>query len=239
MSVPDIHSINWWHRITLPGGEVTPGQDNTPRKLKRIQMPENLRGKSVLDIGTFDGFFAFQAESRGADHVLAIDKWDVSESTTGRAGFDYAHRAFNSLVVPQQFDIEKKDLRTLGTFDVVFFLGVLYHLKNIVQVVEALAQITRELLIVETAIDCRWNHRPMASYYPILKPGVRDFRTGDPTTYWGPNEACVRGMLKDAGFSRFKTTFFTGPIYSIGSALKFRRLDALSYGRLAMHAYKG
>ena len=56
----------WWHRIDLGHGIVTPGLDDSPVKLGTLSFPPNLSGKTVLDIGAWDGFFSFEAERRGA-----------------------------------------------------------------------------------------------------------------------------------------------------------------------------
>ena len=69
----EVEKINWWHKIDFGNGVITPGIDITPEKLEWIQMSQNLVGKSVLDIGAWDGFFSFEAERRGASRVLAID----------------------------------------------------------------------------------------------------------------------------------------------------------------------
>lgn len=66
---------NWWHRIDLGHGIVTPGRQESSEKLARIHMPRDLSGQTVLDIGTSDGFFAFEAERRGAERVVASDWW--------------------------------------------------------------------------------------------------------------------------------------------------------------------
>src|SRR5213596_771241 len=69
----EVEKINWWHKIDFGNGVITPGIDITPEKLKWIQMSQNLAGKSVLDIGAWDGFFSFEAERRGASRVVATD----------------------------------------------------------------------------------------------------------------------------------------------------------------------
>src|SRR5690606_26765214 len=91
-------TIPWFHRIDLGGGVVTPGLDDTATKLRQVRLPEDLTGKSVLDVGAWDGFFSFEAERRGASRVVALDGvvWKAPE--IGRRGFDYARRALGSRV---------------------------------------------------------------------------------------------------------------------------------------------
>ena len=65
--------INWFHSIPLDDGTVTPGLDSSMDKLEQVCLPKDLSGKTVLDIGAWDGFFSFQAEKAGAKRVLATD----------------------------------------------------------------------------------------------------------------------------------------------------------------------
>ena len=65
--------INWFHSIPLDDGTVTPGLDSSMDKLEQVCLPKDLSGKTVLDIGAWDGFFSFQAEKAGAERVLATD----------------------------------------------------------------------------------------------------------------------------------------------------------------------
>src|SRR6202795_3085027 len=75
-----IQAVPYWrHRIPLPSGVVTPGRIGG-ELVERLGLPQSLAGKTVLDIGTFDGLVAFEAEKRHADDVLAIDVWDGNGS---------------------------------------------------------------------------------------------------------------------------------------------------------------
>src|SRR6267143_602400 len=83
----------WFHRIDLGGGVVTPGMDCSAEKLGNLGMPEDLRGRTVLDIGAWDGYFSFEAERRGARRVLATDHFCWGGGGWGtQAGFDLARR---------------------------------------------------------------------------------------------------------------------------------------------------
>ena len=88
----EVEKINWWHKIDLGNGIITPSIDITPEKLKWIQMNQNLVGKSVLDIGAWDGFFSFEAERRGASRVLAVDSpvW----KNGAKEGFELAEEKY-------------------------------------------------------------------------------------------------------------------------------------------------
>jgi hypothetical protein len=85
----------------------------------------------------------------------------------------------------------------VGTWDVVLFMGVLYHLKNPLEALERMASVTRELLIVETVVDLRaGDERPMLTFYPGAE------LDGDPTSWFGPNVSAVTAMLRLVGFDR-------------------------------------
>src|SRR5471032_3308631 len=146
--------LRWYQTIDLGHGVITPGVDDTPYRLGRLDFPASFAGQSVLDIGAWDGFFSFEAERRGATRVLATDwyachgvGWGTNE---GKAGFELAREARGSRV--EDLDIDAMDIspERVGTFDVVLFLGVLYHLRHPLLALERVAAVTRDLLIIET-----------------------------------------------------------------------------------------
>src|SRR5712692_3071912 len=93
----EVDSIAWYHRIDLGHGIVTPGMYDPGAVLDRIGIPERLDGRSVLDIGAYDGFFSFEAERRGASRVLATDSYEWTGAGTGsKRGFELARRALGS-----------------------------------------------------------------------------------------------------------------------------------------------
>ncbi len=132
----------WWHSIDLGQGVVTPGYQS-PELLKaewqHLQIGD-LSGKSVLDIGAWDGWFSFQAERAGAERVVALDYRDGE----ARRGFDVARAALGSSVEYVAADFMANDLAGLGEFDVVLFLGVLYHLREPILGLERVAGLTRD-----------------------------------------------------------------------------------------------
>ena len=189
-------AISWFHRIDLGQGIVTPGLDNTPDKEAQLKLP-SLRGKTVLDIGAWDGYFSFAAERLGASRVLATDSFVWSGATwASKAGFDLAHEALGSKVEEKQIDVMDLSPDAVGTFDVVFFLGVLYHLRHPLLALERVASVTGELLVLETVVDMTFTRRPAAAFYPT------DELEGDESNWWGPNAPAVVGMLKAVGFSQ-------------------------------------
>jgi len=186
----------WFHRIDLGGGVVTPGVDDSPTKLKALELP-SLAGKTVLDIGANDGFFSFAAEQAGASRVLAVDApaWGEQELLGSKRGFDFAREVLNSKVEDFRCDLHDLTPELVGTFDVVFLLGVLYHLEDPVNSLRHVAALTNELLVVETLLDMTWTKRPAAAFYPDAKINK------DASNWWGPNPPAVLGMLRSAGFS--------------------------------------
>jgi tRNA (mo5U34)-methyltransferase len=192
----EVDRIRWFHTMELRPGLVTPGlEPDTPRKLDWIRLPA-LAGRTVLDVGTWDGFFAFEAERRGASRVVATDHHAWNAPGWGDAGFRCAHGALGSSVEAQDVDVLDHTPERVGTFDVVLFLGVLYHMRHPLLALERMAAVTNELLIVETHVESLPARRPLAAFYPGAE------LDGDDSNWWGPNVAAVEAMLRAAGFSR-------------------------------------
>jgi tRNA (mo5U34)-methyltransferase len=204
----------WFHRIDLGNGIVTPGIDDSPRKLEGLRMPADLTGKTVLDIGAYDGFFSFAAERRGAARVLATDKvcWNLYGMAT-KDGFDLAKRALGSRVEEMEIAVEDITPARVGVFDVVMMLGVLYHAQDPFSYIRIASSVCRGMLILETHVDAQDYPRPAMVFYPGAT------LNGDTSNYWGPNRAAVEGMLLECGF---------------------QRVEAFSWApqRMAFHAFK-
>lgn len=172
-------ALGWFHRIDLGHGVVTNGLSSGPY-VGPDKMPD-LGGKSVLDIGAWDGFYSFQAERLGAARVVALDHyvWGVDMAARqqywaeceqrgvlpdhnkdltdfwrpdlpGRTAFDFAREVLGSKVEPMLADFATVDLAAVGHFDVVLYLGVLYHMKEPLSVLERLRSVTDEVAVIET-----------------------------------------------------------------------------------------
>ncbi len=192
-----VRALEWYHTIDLGQGLVTPGVDNTPERLARLALPASLTGKTVLDIGAWDGFFSFEAERRGAARVLATDFFSWGGGGWGsKTGFELARTALDSRVEDLAIDVMDLSPERVGTFDVVFFLGVLYHLRHPLLALERVASVTRECLIVETVVDLVGFSRPAMAFYPERE------LDDDPTNWWAPNLAGAEALLHAVGFSR-------------------------------------
>jgi tRNA (mo5U34)-methyltransferase len=238
-----VDALRWYHTIDLGDGVVTPGVDECVERLGRIGLPESLAGRSVLDVGAWDGFFSFEAERRGAERVVAADyySWHGQGWGTGqgKAGFELARMARRSGVIDVDLDVLDLSPERIGTFDLVLFLGVLYHVPNPLLALERVASVTRDMLILETVVDMVGVSRPAAAFYPGRE--LND----DPTNWWGPNHAAVVGLLNAVGFTRVKT--LTPPpsapyraARAIYHALKGRNglHAAFRQDRAVFHAYK-
>lgn len=232
----EVERIRWFHSIDLGHGVVTPGTDRSSRRLRSIRMPASLEGVRVLDVGTFDGFYAFEAERRGAT-VTATDTAVWRNPDIGRGGFDLAHRVLGSTVEAREIDVLDLSPQTVGTFELVMFLGVLYHLPNPMQALERVASVTERMLIMETHVDLLGTRAPAAAFYP------GDELQADPSNWWGPNLAAAEGMLRAVGFDRVATVFVSSWPTRAARAVKHRRLGwsaraALRQGRAVFHAFK-
>ncbi|HQT77464.1 MAG TPA: TIGR04290 family methyltransferase [Rhodopila sp.] len=202
----------WFHNMQLGGIWTAPDHflGNYPEvKWRRYAdaLPQDLRGKTVLDIGCNAGFFSMQMKRRGADRVLGID-FDN----------DYLAQARFAAKV-ENLDIEFRrmsvyDVATLGEqFDVVIFIGVLYHLRHPLLSLDLIHEhVARDLLVFQSlqrgsntiahvAPDYDFSETAIFDDpgYPKLHFIERSY-SADPTNWWAPNRACTEAMLRSAGF---------------------------------------
>jgi len=207
----------WRHRIQLPGGVVTPGSQDTLAQLPTLGVPDNLSGLTVLDVGCSDGFYSFESEKRGAARVLAVDNYS-SVYIDNPSGFNVAHESLQSRVEFLKSDLFDLDAQQIGQFDVVLFLGVLYHLRHPLLALERLATLCRRQLIVETVIAAipagrRTQLAAALSGYEPPQHWMQFFPSEevnhDPTTFWAPSFACAEAMLRSCGFCGVKTVSST------------------------------
>jgi tRNA (mo5U34)-methyltransferase len=216
--------ISWHHRIDLGHGVVTPGGDTTEKKLERLGLPDSLEGRTVLDIGAWDGFFSFEAERRGADRVLATDSfiWQGGSAEHSKAGFDLAHRVLGSTVEHRTIDVMDLTPQVVGTFDLVLFLGVLYHLRHPLLALERVYSVTGDQLILETHVERLPVRRPAMVLYP------NDELDGDATNWWGPNRQGIVALLRTAGFRDVRVV----GRWRAGRTIR----DRLTHERVVLHA---
>ena len=213
----EIANVNWYHQIDLGDGIVTPGVDDTPSRMAPLELPSDLSGKSVLDIGAWDGVFSFEAERRGAGRVLATDSFCWSGEGWGtKEGFLTASRILGSRVDDLEIDVMDLSPERVGTFDLVLFVGVLYHLRHPLLALERVASVTGDQLIFDSHTAMIEESAPVMLFYPGTE--LND----DPTNWWGPNPPAVEAMLREVGFRRIERV----------------HPELIQEGRLILHAWK-
>jgi tRNA (mo5U34)-methyltransferase len=198
---------HWYHRIEVRPGIVTPGINDSPLVLRHLSLPADARGLRVLDLGVRDGFFSFELERRGAD-VLAID-YMPAEAT----GFNVAAQLLGSRVPYVQENLYHLRPEKIGTFDLVLFLGLLYHLPDPLGALRIVRSLSRSRMLLETLVIDESVPLPNGSRAPLstLAPGLArvpimcffpgDSMANDPSNYWGPNIECVHAMLAETEFA--------------------------------------
>ncbi len=234
-----VADLSWYHSIDLGGGVVTPGVVKSSQVLPRYEIPEDLSGKSVLDIGAWDGFYSFEAARRGADRVLATDSFSWSGPGWGtKRGFELARDALGFADVVDDQDIDTMDISedALGSrFDVVFHLGVLYHLRDPITSLERAASVCDELLILETETALNFVPYPAARIYPGR--GLY----GDPTNWYQFNSKSLIGLLGEFGFPNAEVVYRYPQWRRVGGAVKAKKAgksfrSAIRSDRVIIHA---
>lgn len=189
--------IKWWHPIDLGHGITPPALcPSAPDTLRRLRLGD-LTGKTVLDVGAWDGFYSFSAEKLGASRVLATDSYVWQGKTWGsKAGFILAREALNSQVEDMEIDAMDLSPSAVGQFDVVLFLGVLYHLRHPLLGLEKMASCIAPggIALIESHVDLDVDqHRPVCAFYP------GDELNGDSSNWWGPNPLALLAMVRSTG----------------------------------------
>lgn len=203
---------NWRHRITLPGGIVTPGSQDPMLNPGYLALPDDLTGKTVLDIGCSDGFFSFESERRGASRVVAVDDYSSVYVDTPE-GFGVVRELLGSKVEFIESSLYDLDPDRVGRFDVILFFGVLYHLRYPLHAIDHLARLCSGQIILETELVSPpglWGKIKRRILGPDnATPSMRFIESTevnrDPTTWWTPTAKCVEAMLRSAGFCAVST----------------------------------
>ena len=212
-SRPDIAALGpWFHNLHLPGAIETapdhPLGDFPAYKWRQIApcLPDDLHGWHALDIGCNAGFYSFELARRGAS-VVGIDN---DEHYLRQARWAAERLELEELVEFRQqqvYDLARSEER----YDLVLFMGVLYHLRHPLLALDLVARRTRRLLVLQTLtmpgddaveppddlpIDER--ERLLGSGWPAMAFIERRL-AGDATNWWAPNRACVEAMARSAG----------------------------------------
>ncbi len=206
----EVASVEWYHTIELAPGLLTPGWHDTRPILAKVPFPPSLEGKRCLDVGTFDGYWAFEMERRGASEVVAIDildplEWDWPVGSApdtiaeigrrkGRGqGFEIARRELGSSVQRLERSVYDLDEAEVGKFDLVYLGSLLVHLRDPVRALERLRGVCAGTMIVVDGIDLL-----LSLILPARPVATLDAR-GRPW-WWYSNQAGLRRLIEAAGF---------------------------------------
>jgi len=202
----------WFHNIDLGGVRTAPDHflgDYPAMKYRAFAnaLPTDLTGRTVLDIGCNGGFYSIEMKRRGAERVLGIDFDD-----------DYLAQArFAAEMCGQDIEFRNLsvyDVARLGeTFDIVLFMGVLYHLRHPLLALDLIHEhVTRDILVFQSMLRGSQEVEPVAENYPFWDTDLFDRPAfpklhfiehryaNDPTNWWIPNQAAAQAMLRSAGY---------------------------------------
>jgi tRNA (mo5U34)-methyltransferase len=216
-----VGQIEWYHAIELPHGIVTPGRADHRDQVSRYGLPEDMTGLRALDVATFDGFWAFEMERRGAD-VLATDigRWSEADiparwvermspeqdAVTG-AGFRLARELLGSSVERKTISVYDLDPEEIGMFDVVMMSDLLLHIRDPQEALERLYEVTTPggYAIVAEPYDSKLDRVTNALVVQL---------SGFEQRIWSiPSSAALKFMVGLAGFdpveevSRFRLNY--------------------------------
>ena len=206
----------WYHNIVFAPGLMTkPSNPDYPASRWRVlerMVPKDLRGKSVLDIGCNSGFFSLEMRKRFADRVVGIDIMP--------------HLLAQSRFASHWFDLPLElhqcgayDVQSLGSeFDIVVFIGVLYHLKHPLYALEQIASVCKDTMYFQSMIRGSlediaplddyppnevkaFNHPDWPKLYFIEKK-----YNGDESNWWFATRSCLKAMLRTSGFRTIEDT---------------------------------
>ena len=207
----------WFHRIDLGHGVYTKTEsvmgepiDHPRGPWQTIQtlLPPDLSGKTLLDVGCNAGFYSFEAKRRGAQRVLGVD----GQRQHVRQGL-FVRKVLGLEVEFRRLNVYELSPRNVGQFDITLALGLLYHLKHPILALENLYRVTKELLVIETAIMPA-NQTPASSTYafgaaevtlhPLVyvenSPGAKE----QVYNWFLPGVSALLALLRNAGFTDVK-----------------------------------
>jgi tRNA (mo5U34)-methyltransferase len=234
------NGVHWHQGWEIFQGVVVPGYNPVKDLCDHVQIPSDLSGKRVLDVGAWNGCFSFECERRGAKEVVAFSLEDPAE-----VGFDRLKKILDSKVQYVKGSAYALSPREIGMFDVVLFLGVLYHLRYPLLAIDRLRSVTRGEIFVETHVidNHLWLRGPggiptsVAANADLQRTPIwrqyREFELGpkDYSNWFGPNIAAVLEGFETAGFEIAHTQ-------SWGKRAAFRGKATTIPARLIQHTYE-
>jgi tRNA (mo5U34)-methyltransferase len=203
-----VNAIEWYHTLELPHGIVTPGFVDHRKQVKYYGLPDDMTGMRALDVATFDGYWAFEMERRGAE-VIAVDigRWfdaDIParwrqwmgpemDVVTG-SGFRLAKEVLGSKVERREISVYDLSPEVLGKFDVVIISDLLQHLRDPQRALEQTYTVVRDagcLIVAEVFNEELERHGevPLSQFTAFVG-----------FAWWMANTAALKLMLNVAGF---------------------------------------
>ena len=242
LDLDEVAQREWYHTLELAPGVETPGFFDHRPLLAKLPIPASLAGRRCLDVGTFDGFWAFEMERRGAAEVVAADildpmAWDwpagadplaieaMERRKEAGRGFEIASQALGSKVRKIEASVYDLDPAVHGEFDFVFMGSLLLHLRDPIRALERVRSVCRDLFLSIDAVD------PLLTLLHPRRPLGFLEGTARPW-WWKPNLRGYKQMIRSAGFEVLQgpKPFLIPP----GAELKRKRV-ALR----ALRAYEG
>jgi tRNA (mo5U34)-methyltransferase len=203
--------IHWHQRWEVFPGIWTPGRNPVASLCDHIHLPADLRGLRVLDVGAWNGCFSFECERRGAAEVVALSLEDPDQT-----GFNRLKTCLHSDVQYIQESIYTIDPKTLGDFDLILFLGVLYHLRYPLLAIDKLRSVCSGRVLVESHVIDHymkipgWFGKKIVALRQIRRqlPDIPLWRfypgqelNQDKSNWFGPNIQAVLTAFASAGFA--------------------------------------
>jgi predicted SAM-dependent methyltransferase len=255
LGVEDMKRYYWYHTVDLGNGLITPGDYDYRASLSHFRFPEDMRGMSVLDVGSATGFFAFEFERRGADVVSvelpSIADWDMpsgeARDATLRAlmrfhgvetveavqhfhldgPFEFCQRMLHSKVARCHSRIYDLSPAKVGRdgFDLVFIGDMLLHTFSPLAGLAAVAPLCRGTLVMTDAVTLT----PGFDDVPVMVYKGGDRIVADGRTWWGFNRLCLEQMLRRVGFR---------DVALVGRHQGILRREWAPYDRMVVHAIK-
>jgi tRNA (mo5U34)-methyltransferase len=215
-------TFHWHQRFLLAPGVYTPGANDLARLFEVAQVPRDLGGLTVLDVGTSNGGACFEAERRGASRVVATDITPI-----GYCGFDRLRTLLGSRAEFVQTTVYELPEKLGGEqFDLVFFWGVLYHLRHPLHALDRLRRVVRGAALIETAV-CDADVPPRVTRLPLVRFYRGAGLDGDESNWFAPTTQALLDWCRSSGFEATLLGKWPAPLTRVRMLTVLDRLDAL------------